>query len=450
MFIKNRRALSVTDLRRDTLLVAEEGLRAIRPRNFLPQKIRLQGSLLLISGEKVDLARYRRIFVIGIGKAALDSAGYLERLLKDRITGGAVVDTRRGKLNKIKSFRGTHPLPSKQNVKAAERIIEIMKSAKKGDLILAIISGGGSALLFKPSTMSISAAKNVFRRLLDSGANINEINTVRKHISEVHGGNLIEMAGSADVLGLIFSDVPFRNLSLVASGPTFLDKTTKKDAEKIVTKYRLGKIRLSETPKDTKAFSRVKNILLLSNRDALGAMKKKAEGLGYRTVVSNSFVKGEAAEAGKKLLKRLKRGGEMILYGGETSVYVTNKNGKGGRNMDVVLGGVKYLKDNQLILSMASDGVDNIAESAGALADSLTLRKIKNSGLDPDKYLKRNNSYVFWRRIGDLIKSERTGSNVSDLMLVAQQKPFAAASASARSTADKRDKPFGEPKINKK
>ncbi|MCL5016040.1 MAG: hypothetical protein M1312_00270 [Patescibacteria group bacterium] len=201
-----------------------------------------------------------------------------------------------------------------------------------------------------------------------------------------------------------------------------MDKTTKENAEKIIKKYGIGKVGLSETPKDKKLFSKVRNILVLSNTDALSAMKAKAEELGYRAIVADGFVRGEARQVGKELLRGLKKDGEMILYGGETVVCVTNKSGKGGRNMDVVLGAVRSLKSNQLILSLASDGVDNITESAGALADKLTVKKIKNLSLDPDEFLENNNSYVFWKKIGDFIKSEKTGSNVSDLMLVAQAK----------------------------
>lgn len=422
MFIKNRSALSATKLRRDVLEVAETGLQAISPRNLLPYKIKLNGNILLINDTKIDLNKYRKIFIVGAGKAALGSAEYLEKLLKDKITGGAVVDTRAGKLKRIKSFLGTHPLPSARNLKATNEIIKVIKSARKGDLVLVIVSGGGSALLFKPEKESVARSREIFHKLLDSGADIEEMNTVRKHLSDVHGGDLVKMAGGADVIGLIFSDVPFNNLSLVASGPTFLDKTTKENAEKIIKKYSIGKVGLSETPKDKKLFSKVRNILVLSNTDALSAMKAKAEELGYRAIVADGFVRGEARQVGKELLRGLKKDGEMILYGGETVVCVTNKSGKGGRNMDVVLGAVRSLKSNQLILSLASDGVDNITESAGALADKLTVKKIKNLSLDPDEFLENNNSYVFWKKIGDFIKSEKTGSNVSDLMLVAQAK----------------------------
>jgi glycerate-2-kinase len=248
------------------------------------------------------------------------------------------------------------------------------------------------------------------------------MNTVRKHISDAHGGNLVRLANPASVLGLVFSDVPFDDPSLVASGPTFLDTTTKKDAQKVLSRYGINDIRLSETPKDRKIFSKTKNILLLRNADALHAMERKAQSLGYRTFVGQGFVRGEAAEVGEELLRGLKNDGEMVLYGGETLVCVTNKKGKGGRNMDVVLGGLKHLKEGQVLLSIASDGVDNIVDAAGALADRDTLRKATKSGLDPGEFLLSNNSYLFFRRAGGAIKCGKTGSNVSDLMLVAQKK----------------------------
>jgi glycerate-2-kinase len=422
MFIKNLESLAKTPLRRDALLVAEAGLEAISPKNFLPREVRLVGELLLVKKERINLRKYRRIFVIGIGKAALDSAEYLEKILGPRVSGGAVIDTRSKKLKKIKSFLGTHPLPSAQNAKATAEIMKIAKNAKKDDLIIAIISGGGSSLLFKPKGGSITAARRVFSQLLDSGADIEEMNTVRKHISDAHGGNLVRLANPASVLGLVFSDVPFDDPGLVASGPTFLDTTTKNDAQKILSRYGINNISLSETPKDRRIFSRTKNILLLSNADALRAMERKAQSLGYRTFVGQGFVRGEASEVGEELLRGLKNNGEMVVYGGETLVRVTNKNGKGGRNMDVVLGGLSHLKKDQLLLSIASDGVDNIVDAAGALADRETLRKATESGLDPGEFLLSNNSYSFFRRVGGAIRCGKTGSNVSDLMLVAQKK----------------------------
>lgn len=422
MFIKNLESLAKTPLRRDALLVAEAGLEAISPKNFLPREVRLVGEVLLVKKDEIDLRKFRRIFIVGIGKAALDSAEYLEKILGARVSGGAVIDTRSKKLKRIKSFLGTHPLPSAQNAKATAEIMKIARNTKRGDLIIAIISGGGSSLIFKPKGNSIASARRVFSLLLDSGADIEEINTVRKHISEAHGGNLVRLANPASVLSLVFSDVPFDNPSLVASGPTFLDTTTKKDAQNILSRYGINDIRLSETPKDRKIFSKTKNILLLSNADALKAMEIKAQELGYRTFVGRGFVRGEASEVGEELLRGLKNDGEMVVYGGETLVRVTNKNGKGGRNMDLVLGGLKYLKKGQVLLSIASDGVDNIVDAAGALADREILRKATESGLDPGEFLLTNNSYLFFRRAGGVIKCGKTGSNVSDLMLVAQKK----------------------------
>ncbi len=422
MFIKNRAAFQANALRRDVLDVAEAGLQAISPRVFLPHKVRLHGDVLFINKARINLRKYRKVLVVGIGKAALESARYLEDLLGSRIYGGAIVDTRKGKLKIIKSFLGTHPLPSERNLKATEEIIKVLKSAKEGDLILAIISGGGSSLLFKPEKMSVSAAREIYRELLDSGADIKEVNTVRKHISAAHGGDLIRLARPAEVVGLIFSDVPFKNPALVASGPTFLDKTTVRDAEKIIKKYKLENIRLSETPKDKKIFKKTRNILVLSNADALEAMKNKAVELGYKASVAANFVRGEARCMGQVLLSGLREDGEIVIYGGETVVCVTNKKGRGGRNMELVLGGVGYLNGNQLILSIASDGIDNVAESAGAIADEATKIKARDLGLDPEKYLDNNDSYLFFRKVGGYILSGKTGSNVSDLMLVAQAK----------------------------
>ncbi len=429
MIIKNYKSLAVNNIRKKALKIIDAGFEAIKTENVLRDNIILQNENLKIGNKVFNLNGFEKIFVIGFGKVAFKAAFFLEKILGKKISGGAVIDIENGKLKFIKSFKGTHPYPSAKNIKATREISLILKNAGKKDLIIVIVSGGGSVLLCDPGNIPVSFLKSVIQELFIKGADIKEINIIRKHLSEIHGGNFAKLAYPATVVSLIFSDIPFKDLGLVASGPTFLDKTTRKDAEKISEKHILGSPVLTrafkETPKNVKYFKKVFNILMVDNLTALKAMKKEAEKLGLKADIINSCLRGEAKEIGpfivkkfdQRLSQRFYRKNSVIFFGGETTVKI-KKPGKGGRNQELVLSALPFLKSNQLIASIASDGKDNIKEAAGALADYQTLIKAGRQNLNPEIFLKNNNSYAFFKAVGDVIITGNTGSNVSDLIIM--------------------------------
>ncbi|OGM89556.1 hypothetical protein A3J77_00985, partial [Candidatus Wolfebacteria bacterium RBG_13_41_7] len=334
-----------------------------------------------------------------------------------------------------KIFRGTHPLPSIRNVKATKKIIELAEKAGKDDLIISFICGGGSALLCG-SQKELRASREIFNKLTNAGANIIELNTIRKHLSEVKGGGLAKIAYPATVISLVVSDVFSGDLSMVASGPTVYDKTTKKDAKKILKKYQSKEVRLPniwksdfqilETPKDKKYFKKVKNVLFVSNREPITAMVKKAKKLGLSAKIYSYNLKGEAKNSLNPLISLLSRGkiSGAALAGGETTVILGKNPGKGGRNMEAVLGALAMLIHNSefriqnyVLLSVASDGKDN-TEAAGAIGDILTINKAEKLKLDLKKDLKRHNTFEFFKKTRDLIFADKKTFNVSDLMLI--------------------------------
>ncbi len=447
MFITNFKKLAKNPLRKKALLIAEAGYGAIdiqkvvnskcevlsiKGKNFLA--IRFQGKNL-----KINLDDFNRVFIVGVGKGSALASATLAKILGKRLTGGIALDVKKIKNqnSKLKTYVGTHPLPSQKNVKATKEIIKLAKGLKKDDLLITFICGGGSALLCG-SGKEMRYSRTIFKGLTKAGANILELNTVRKHLSEVKGGNLAKFAYPAKVISLIVSDVLGNDLSMVASGPTVFDKTTKKDAERILKKY-LRKsayssalIRdLTDTPKDKKYFTKVKNILFLSNREPVSAMAEKAKKLGMKPKIYSLKLKGEARKVLFPLMEAMRKS-EAVLAGGETTVKLKRQTtsdkrqifGKGGRNMEAVLGAlaqlstVNYqLQKNAVFLSVASDGRDN-TEAAGAIADVLTLKKSQKLKLNPQKFLENHDSFHFFEKTGDLIYVKPKSFNVADLILI--------------------------------
>jgi glycerate 2-kinase len=340
-------------------------------------------------------------------------------------------------------FKGTHPLPSRKNFLFTKKIVERFQGRlTKDDLVIVLVCGGGSAMLVYPK-INLKKYIQVNQELLKSGANIYEINTIRKHLDLVKGGGLLKIIYPAKVISFIFSDVPGNDLSFIASGPTVKDKTEIADALKIIKKYKLKSIRkedLIETPKEEKYFKNVKNILALSNLTALRAMKEKAESLGLKAKILTDNLKGDVKEVAKFLFQEIKRSKEKVLIvGGETTVKVKGK-GKGGRNQELVLWFLKYTdlygsktdntdnknprssaldpcKSAYLIISINSDGWDN-TEFAGAIGDKLTLEKAEKLKLDIDKFLENNDSFHFFEKTKDGIITGRLPVNVSDLIIL--------------------------------
>ena len=421
--IKNINKLATSKLRKDALDILEEGYQALVTSRLINSKIRVQDGNICLKGENVCLNDFENIYLIAVGKCAVSSAKVFEELLGDKITEGIVLDVKNGEFKYLLSEAGTHPLPSEKNIFVTNSIINILKKATKKDLVLALISGGGSSLMFAPYETDYKNQIQFIDELMKKGASIHELNIVRKHISQIKGGQFAKFAYPSRVVSVILSDVPGDDLSVVASGPTVIDKSTIKDAETVLEKYemidfaKLLEIKLHETPKEKKYFEKVDNILLGSNKVALEAMKQKAEELGYNTYIEDTKLEGEARMVGKNLISKEYLPLSCHLWGGETTVRVKNNQGMGGRNQEFVLGALPYIKDRMVVIGAASDGWDN-SNIAGAIADYDLYAKVLDEGIDCEKYLEENNSYNFFKQVGGHIDTGRTGSNVADLYMV--------------------------------
>lgn len=471
MHIQNFQKLAKSNLRRKALLVAEAGYEAINIKKVVKRQVAWdkKRKVLKLKGYQVDFENYKNVYLIGVGKGSMLSIIALSKILlpiKNKIARGVCIDVQipnskfliSNKKLKIKFFKGTHPLPSEQNLKATQKLVDLVKNAGKDDLILFFICGGGSALLCG-SNSELKSGQKVFKELTSKGANILELNIVRKHLSEVKGGGLAKMAYPATVISLMVSDVLGNDLASIASGPTVYDKSTKKDAERILRKYGLQttdyRLQLYETIKDKKYFKKVKNILFVSNKDAVDAMAKKARVLGLRAKIYSYNLKGEAKDIFKKLARGMKSG-EAAIAGGETVVKLNSKSqllnskqilnlknikfkiGKGGRNQEAVLGFLNRLQttdyrlrlknkknavahsQSTVVMSFASDGHDN-NEAAGAIGDILVLKKAEKLGIKPKDYLKWHDSFNFFKKTGDLVMVKKESFNVADLMVILRQ-----------------------------
>ncbi|MHC4397696.1 MAG: glycerate kinase type-2 family protein, partial [Planctomycetota bacterium] len=403
-------------------------LEAIDSEKIIKTAMRLEKDSLLIKGEKISLSEINRLIVVGVGKCSSDAAFAVEKILGSRISEGIVIDVSCTKsLKKIKPLEGDHPLPTEKNVNFTKQIIELLKGLKENDLVLFIVSGGGSTMLCQPQNFTCQQESGLVDYLIKTGATIQEINTIRKHISLARGGHLAKYAYPARAVSLIFSDVPGDSLEFIASGPTVKDSTTVQDAKKVFEKYKVREKsgfspkNLIETPKEAKYFENVKNFLMVSNRTALKAMLAKASSLNFSTRIYTDSLTGEARLIGRQIAGDLEKvdGKTALLYGGETTVTVKGK-GQGGRNQELALSALKFTNDKDLIISLASDGHDN-TDSAGAICDIITKRNAKKLKLDIDKYLNDNDSYHFFKKTEDFIDTGHTGSNVMDLMVALKE-----------------------------
>ena len=420
--IKNFNTLATTSLRHDALAILETGYEAVLTERVIESEVELRGEDICIKGRSICLSDYDRVFFVGIGKCAVDASLVFERILGDRITDGVVIDVKSGIFKRLRSYVGTHPFPSEQNVSATKEVVNMLRGVTERDLILTVISGGGSALLCLPHDLECETMREITEALWKRGADITDVNTVRKHTSDILGGQLAKFAYPATVVSFLFSDVPGNDIGVIASGPTVRDETTIDDAERILAKYdvrtehALLSFPLTETPKDEKYFSRVMNILLVTNERALLAMKNKAEELGYQTEIRDMKLQGIASELGRLIASDAIPKKSCVLYGGETTVNIIG-NGKGGRNQEFVLGAVSTIPSNTVIVAAASDGWDN-TNVAGAIGDAGDRERAQARGLFAEQFLLANDSYRFWELIGGAIMTGRTGINIADFYMV--------------------------------
>lgn len=426
--IQNAAQLAITPLRKAALEIAEAGLQAIDTQYIIEKGVRVDTNNALHIGDEVfSLEGVQRLFVVGVGKCAFRAVEALEKVLGDRIADGVVLDVQFGKLERVRSLLGDHPFPTDRNMQATAEIIQLLSETREDDLVLFVVSGGGSTLLCQPESMKCEEEQGILDCLFRAGATIQEINTLRKHLSYARGGNLAKYAYPAQVVSLIFSDVPGDGIESISSGPTVVDTTRKEDAQKVLDRYKVAEtcgfrsIELLETPKDAKYFENVRNILFVSNKTALEAMREKAEQLGFNTHVPSAELTGEARDVAKYLAEELHKapGKSVLLYGGETTVTVKNP-GKGGRNLELALSALRFVQEGEIVMTVASDGRDN-TEYAGAIADFVAKEHAAAKKLDIEKYLNGNQSFVFFEQTGDYLFTDSTGSNVSDFIITIKQ-----------------------------
>lgn len=391
--------------------------------------------------KELPTAPHGRVLVIAIGKAAAAMMQVALERIPAPVSG--LVVTRYGHLTDdaplpagIEVIEAGHPVPDQASVRAADRALELARSLEAQDQLLLLLSGGGSALCTAPvNEITLTDKQGATRALLASGATIAEINCVRKHLSRIKGGRLAQAAGRAKVTTLIISDIPGDDPSFVSSGPTVADDTTLAEAREIIAKYRI-KVTDSitaalanpanESPAgDSLGLAGVETVIVARARDALAAAGKLARDLGFAVTDLGDQLQAEARYLGAghaALAHRLSADGQAraIISGGETTVTVGNPKGRGGRNLEYLLGLAIALDGAKDICALAcdTDGIDGTEDAAGAVVLPDTLERARALGLDPSAYLRENNSYLFFQKLGDLVVTGATRTNVNDFRVI--------------------------------
>ncbi|MBW2481778.1 MAG: glycerate kinase [Deltaproteobacteria bacterium] len=434
-------------IRQHALEIFQAALKAVDPVEAIFRYLQLTDDVLQVGEHRFALKDYNRILVVGAGKAGAPMARALEELLGDRIADGVIV-VKEGHglpLAHVRIHEASHPVPDERGIKGAEEILALVKDAGERDLVLCLMSGGGSALLVAPADgVTLEDKQAVTRLLLACGADIHEINSIRKHLSRAKGGGLARFAYPATVVSLILSDVIGDDLNVIASGPAVPDTSTFDDSRQILDKYDIWnqvppsvrsrierglKGEIEDTPKAGDAvFKRCYSKLVGTNIQALKAAESKADKLGYGTLILSSTVEGEAREVAKVLTaiaREVRDSGNpvtapaCILCGGETTVTIRG-DGKGGRNQELALAAALAIAglENIVVLAGGTDGNDGPTDAAGAIVDGHTLARARTEGLDPFDYLSRNDSYHFFQPLEDLVITGPTRTNVMDVYMV--------------------------------
>lgn len=431
---------SAETLRRDVEALQRAALAAVEPAAAVHRQVRREGDELIAADVTYPLNRYEKVYLLAIGKAAVPMAAAVVALLGDRLDGGVVV-TKYGHGQaggytlppKIEVIEAGHPVPDVNSVRGAQAVVALTRRATERDLVLCLLSGGGSALLTLPAEgFTLEEQRALTEALLRSGATIQELNTVRKHWSQVKGGNLARLVAPATLLTLVLSDVIGDSLEVIASGPTVPDPTTVADARAVLARYGVQPSRplpFQETPKPgDPVFSRVQHVIVGSNRLAALAAVEEARRLGYHALLLGTYLEGEAREVGKvaaALAKSMLAHSDplpppaCLVWGGETTVTVKGS-GVGGRNQELALAAAIALDGwrGAVVATLATDGTDGPTDAAGAIVTGETVAQARALGLDPLAALAANDSYTFFDRLGALVRTGPTGTNVNDLLFI--------------------------------
>ncbi len=426
-------------LRKDALAICKAALRAADPEEALLRHVKCADGVLTAGGGKYRLEKIRNIYVVGAGKACAPMAKAVEKLLGKRITASCVIvkDGHTLPLRRVQLREAAHPVPDERGVAAAEEILALAAGAGGEDLVICLISGGASALMPLPAEgFTLAEKQGLTRQMLAAGANIHEMNCVRKHLSRIKGGQLARAAAPAQVLTLILSDVIGDDLSTIGSGPTAPDPTTWDGVDEILRRFGLGlprPVARVETPKPgDPLFGRVRNVIIGSNALSVDAAAGKARELGYRPLVLSTTIEGETRDVARmhvQIAREAQRAGRpvgtpaCILSGGETTVTVRGA-GMGGRNQEFALVAGMELVDvpGIVALSAGTDGTDGPTDAAGGLADSGTVARALAKGRRARTDLENNDSYRFLEAAGDLLKTGPTRTNVMDIRILLVEK----------------------------
>ena len=423
MIIQNFEELAVTDKKKDCLEILEAGLQAANPQNILPHYV--TPNEIKINGKVIDISKYSNIYTVAFGKAGDSMTRAINSIIS--IKSGIIVIPKGSKAKikgkKFQIFNSNHPKPDKTSVKAAKEVMKFVENKKNKELIIFLVSGGGSSLLAMPDEITLNDKVHVTDLLLKSGSTIQEFNCIRKHLSKIKGGKLVQNM-KCDGISLIMSDVEDDDLSSIASGTTYMDNTTYQDAMDIIEKYRLKRKipievlqvlgnGLHEQKPETPKKSKIDNFIIANNTNCLESMEKIAKTKGYKVTKIQNF--GDIKEVVKKILENISEEQKTcLIFGGEPTVKVLGK-GQGGRNQELVL---RILKNTQkfkkiTIASMGTDGIDGNSNFAGAIIDNVKvdLNIMK-------EFLKNSDSARFFQKQKGNIKTGYTHMNLMDIGII--------------------------------
>lgn len=411
--------------------VMDSVMEAADPVRLVRASLRIEGDALVSGPHRLALHSDGRVFLIGLGKAAPAMTEAAADILGDALAGGMAAvpeGTATEPPDRIRYFEAGHPLPTEASLAAGEAAAELLSQVEPEDRVLVLVSGGGSAMFERPAdAVSLDDLRDVNRKLLVSGAPIDEVNAVRKALSQVKGGGLVRLASPAPVLALVLSDVVGDRLASVASGPTAIQPGTHTTARAVLERYELSdkvsdpvRQAVNRTPAGEPPMYRPLNVLIGGNRLALDAARSIAQDLGFEVQTLSTTMEGEARQVGRSFADSLRAAppNTCLLQGGETTVTVEG-NGKGGRNQELALAAALALDGagTKALLAFATDGLDGPTDAAGAIVSSSTAQRLRSADVDSDAHLQANDSYRALEAVQALVKTGPTGTNVNDVVV---------------------------------